>query len=272
MSIFQAFILGIVQGLTEFLPVSSSGHLIFIPKFLGWVDQGVMFDVFIHIATLIAVVVFFRKKLWGIVKSCVQYKSTAVEDKQNRKLFGLMLLSTIPAVVVGLTLSNWIETYSRSAMIVGVDMIFWGVVLWFAEWYANKQSAKNSKKLSEVNAKQAGAMGLAQALAAVFPGTSRSGITMTTGMFGGLSKKTAAEFSFLMSIPIIALAGASDVLKMVKYGTEGIGPMPLAVGFFAALISGFFALSLLLKVIEKWSLKPFVVYRIIIGILILTLL
>ncbi len=269
MGIFQSIILGFIQGLTEFLPVSSSGHLIFIPKFLGWADQGFTFDIFINIGTLIAVIIFFRKKLWAILKSLIQYKSKALEDRQNRKLLVLMLLSTIPAVVAGLTLSDWIETSSRSAFLVGADMIFWGVILGIAEWYANKHAQTQKKQISDVNVKHMTIMGLSQVLAAIFPGTSRSGITMTSGMFGGLSKKTAAEFSFLMSIPIIALAAASDVLKIVKHGTEGIGAMPLFAGLVAALIAGFFALALLTKVIEKWSLKPFVVYRIIVGILIL---
>ncbi len=272
MTILQSIVLGVIQGLTEFLPVSSSGHLIFIPKFLGWADQGFTFDIFINIGTLIAVVIFFRKKLWSILKSLLHYKSFAVEDVHNRKLFWLMLLSTIPAAIVGLTLGDWIETSARSAVLVGIDMIFWGIVLGVAEWYAHTKQARSKKSLGDVTIKHATAMGLSQILAGVFPGTSRSGITMTTGMFAGLSKKTAAEFSFLMSIPIIALACASDVLKIVKHGTGGIGALPLILGLVSALFAGLFALSLLLKLIEKWSLKPFVVYRILIGILILWLL
>lgn len=272
MTIIQSVVLGLIQGLTEFLPVSSSGHLIFIPKFLGWADQGITFDIFINIGTLIAVIVFFRKKLWAIVKSLWQYKSTVAEDLHNRRLFGLMVLSTIPAAIAGLTLHDWIETSSRSSLLVGIDMIFWGVVLGIAEWYANKNLSRSKKSLGDVTIKHATVMGLSQVLAGVFPGTSRSGITMTSGMFGGLSKKTAAEFSFLMSIPIIALACASDVLKIIKHGTAGIGTLPLTFGLLSAFIAGLFALALLIKVIEKWSLKPFVLYRIVIGILILWLL
>ena len=271
MTVFQALLLGFVQGLTEFLPVSSSGHLIFIPKFLGWADQGFTFDMFINIGTLIAVMFFFRKKLMDIAKSLFLYKKKDAEDLENRKLFALMILATIPAVIAGLTLSNWIETSSRSSLIIGIDMIFWGIVLGIAEWYGQKNK-KASQKIADVSSKHAAFMGLSQVLAAVFPGTSRSGITITAGIFSGLSKKTAAEFSFLMSIPVIALACASDVLKILQYGTQGIGGTPLFVGLFSAMISGFFALSFLMKIIEKWSLKPFVVYRVIIGVLILVLL
>lgn len=269
MTIFQSFVLGIIQGLTEFLPVSSSGHLIFIPKFLGWADQGILFDIFINIGTLIAVVIFFRKKLWDIAKSCLHYKSKLKDDLYNRKLFWLMVLSTLPAAVFGLLLGDFMETYSRSALLVGADMIVWGIVLGYAEYVSQKHEEKNIKNLAEVNVKHSVFMGFAQVLAALFPGTSRSGITMTAGMFGGLSKSIAAEFSFLMSIPIISLALANDVLKIIQHGTGGLGFMPLFVGSLSAMIAGFFALSLLRKIIQKWSFKPFVVYRILVGILIL---
>jgi len=269
MSVLQAILLGVVQGFTEFLPVSSSGHLIFIPKLFGWPDQGISFDVFIHLATLLAVVVFFRQKIWSILKSCVQYKSQKQEDTQNRKLFGLIILSIIPAGLVGFFGGDWIEENLRSPIIVAIDMIFWGLVLGAAEWWSNKKN--NVQNLADMNLKKTSLIGVAQALA-LLPGTSRSGITITSGMFAGLTKKAAAEFSFLMSIPIIALAGAADVLKMIENGVGEMGVAPLVAGFVAAAVSGFLAITLLLKIIEKWSLKPFVVYRIIIGILILIVL
>jgi len=266
MSILQAIVLGVVQGLTEFLPVSSSGHLIFIPKLFGWPDQGISFDVFIHLATLLAVVVFFRQKIWSILKSCIQYKSQKQEDVLNRKLFGFIILSIIPAGIVGFFGGDWIEENLRSPIIVAIDMMFWGLVLGAAEWWSKKKN--NNQNFGDMNIQKASVMGIAQAIA-LLPGTSRSGITMTSGIFAGLTKKSAAEFSFLMSIPIIALAGAVDVLKMTQGGVGEIGIAPLVAGFLAAAISGFLAITLLLKMIEKWSLKPFVIYRIIMGILIL---
>lgn len=266
MTAIQAIVLGVIQGLTEFLPVSSSGHLVFVPKFLGWADQGLEFDAIIHIATLGAVIFFFRKKIWALLKSLFHFRSQSVEDKAQRKFIFFLVLSTLPAGIFGFFANNWIEVNLRAAWIVGFNMIFWGIILGISEWYRKKQG--EGKNLDQTTVKHSILMGIAQALA-LFPGTSRSGITITAGMFSGLTKKAAAEYSFLMSIPIIAMAGLLHVVEIIQNGFISTSLSTLGIGFFSAFLSGMFAIWFLMKIIEKWSLRPFVYYRIIIGILIL---
>ncbi|MFA6427032.1 MAG: undecaprenyl-diphosphate phosphatase [Candidatus Magasanikbacteria bacterium] len=267
MSILQAIVLGIIQGLTEFLPVSSSGHLIFLPKLFGWADQGLAFDTFIHLGTLVAVVVYFRKKLLGMLKSVLLVNSDQGTGSSNRKLAWLIILSIIPAGIVGILFDSWIEENLRATWIIGVNFIVWGVVLFIAD-RVQRTTINNQQSLEKVNWRTALFIGCAQAVALV-PGTSRSGITMTAGLFSKLDKKSAAEFSFLMSVPIITLAGGMQLIDMIKNGFEAVGVEMLIAGFVASAISGLLAIWGLMKIIQKWSFLPFVVYRVIIGVLIL---
>jgi undecaprenyl-diphosphatase len=269
MTATQALILGVIQGITEFLPISSSGHLVFVPKLLGWVDQGLAFDVFVHMGTLLAVIIYFRKKLHDIVIS-----------RKDSKLGLFLLLSVVPAAVIGFLFGDWIVLNTRSTAVVGASLIFWGLFLAGADGFAKgieTKKQKNKKTIQpeagqplaekQLNWKDVLFISCAQAIALI-PGTSRSGITMTAGMFSKLDKKSAAEFSFLMSIPVIALAGAYKVSQLVNVGL--MGQMDnLLIGFFAAMISGFLAINLLMKIIERWSFMPFVVYRIVIGVMVL---
>jgi undecaprenyl-diphosphatase len=252
MSILQALTLGVVQGLTEFLPVSSSGHLIFLPALFGWPDQGLAFDAVIHLGTLAAVVVYFRRTLIGFIRG-------------DRTLLWRMLASTVPAAAVGVLFGSTLEAAFRSPAAVAWNLIGWGVVLGIADRYARR----NTDTL--IGWKHALAMGAAQILALI-PGTSRSGITMTAGLFAGLNKKSAAEFAFLMSVPIIALAGGKSVVDMAMGGDGALPLHIIAVGFVAAAVSGLAAIRLLLRVIERWNFLPFVAYRIVIGALILVFL
>ncbi|MCB9799004.1 undecaprenyl-diphosphate phosphatase [Candidatus Nomurabacteria bacterium] len=259
MNIFQAVVLGVIQGLTEFLPVSSSGHLVFVPVLFGWSDQGLTFDVVVHLGSLLAVILYFRKRLWQLLRSLF-----VSEEKETRHLALILVFSIIPAGVAGLLFGDWIEANLRATSVVAWGLIFWGVMLWFAE-----RTSLQEKKNKQVNWSRGAWIACAQALALI-PGTSRSGITMTAGMFAGLSKKTAAEFSFLMSVPVILVAGAVKLLRLIETGGEGaLVSGPMLFGFVAAAISGFVAIAGLMKVIQKWSFKPFVVYRIFIGVLIL---
>lgn len=272
MTIIQSIVLGVIQGLTEFLPVSSSGHLIFLPKLFGWADQGLGFDVVLHLGSLVAVVVYFRKKLWQMIKA---FFSRKPELKSDRRLAWLIILSIIPAGVVGLLFNDWIEMNLRGAEVVAFGLIFWGIVLYVADTYAKKQPSsraqvegKNKKTLNQTNWKTSLFVGCAQAIALI-PGTSRSGITMTAGLFSKFDKKSAAEFSFLMSVPIIFLAGAKHLFEMLEVGLGGLSMVVLIVGFLSAALSGFFAIWGLMKIIQKYSFTPFVVYRIIVGVLVL---
>ena len=267
MTILHAIVLGIIQGLTEFLPVSSSGHLVFVPAFLGWSDQGLSFDVVVHLGSLLAVLIYFREKIWGIISSL--WKRNA-EAKLNRILGFLLLLSIFPAGLVGLFAEEWIETIFRSTTVVAITLIGWGLVLYLADKY-NQRLQKRRIHLADVHEmswRQVAIISCAQALALI-PGTSRSGITMTAGLFGKLSKTGAAEFSFLMSVPVILIAGAVKVLDLVQQGFGDISVSILSAGFIASAVSGFLAIWGLMKIIQKWSFAPFAVYRVVVGIAIL---
>ncbi|OIO18693.1 MAG: undecaprenyl-diphosphatase UppP [Candidatus Magasanikbacteria bacterium CG1_02_41_34] len=268
MNILHALTLGLIQGLTEFLPVSSSGHLIFVPHIFGWPDQGLTFDVIVHLGTLFAVVMYFRLVLWRIVKAFFSWKPEQQTDvlKQDRMLGWMLLLSVIPAIIVGLVFDIF-KIEFRSVALVAYGLIFWAIILGIADRYNRKLVVHREN----VTWKDAVVIGLAQVLA-LFPGTSRSGITMTAGLFSKLSKKEAAEFSFLMIVPIIAMAGALKVLEFLTHGGEGVTALPLTIGFLASAVSGYIAIWGLLKIIKKWSFMPFVVYRIVIAILILVFL
>lgn len=266
MSIIQAIVLGIIQGLTEFLPVSSSGHLIFLPKLFGWADQGIAFDVMVHLGSLLAVVIYFRKKIWQLFQSLFSKETI---HKQERTLAWFVIMSIIPAGAVG----YFLESNSRSAFVVGMSLILWGIVLGFADWYQKKriEQGKMQTDLNHLRFWQIAVVAVAQAVALI-PGTSRSGITITAGLFSGLSKKAAAEFSFLMSIPIIFLAGMVKVIELYQVGIEDVSVAALAVGALSAAVSGFFAIYALLRFIQKHSFLPFVLYRVIMGLLILAFL
>lgn len=260
MNSLQAIILGFIQGATEFIPVSSSGHLIFFPKFLGWADQGLAFDVVVHLGTLLAVLIFFRKRIYTLLKGLCS------KDKLSLKLCLMFAISIIPAGAVGLLFGNYIEQSMRSSAVVAFGLIFWGIVLFLADRFNKKQ--QNKASLENITWRNAICISFAQAIALI-PGTSRSGITITAGLFSKLEKTAAAEFSFLMSIPVILVAGLSKVVELMRAGEQIISYAILSIGFVSSAISGFLAIFVLMKILEKWSLTPFVVYRIAVGVLIL---
>ena len=273
MTVLQSVVLGVIQGLTEFLPISSSGHLVFVPKIFGWGDQGLSFDVMVHLGSLLAVIIYFRRMLGDILKSFFikdggKIQNTRYKIQDNRRLGWLLLLTIIPAGIVGLLFGDWIEVNLRSSAVIGVGLIFWGVVLYLAERFSQKSKVKS---LKSANWRNALFIGCAQAVALI-PGTSRSGITMTAGLFSKLDKKSAAEFSFLMSVPVILLAGGLKVIDLMQVGLGDLSLGILATGFISAAVSGFVAIAGLMKIIQKWSFKPFVVYRIVVGVIILLLL
>ncbi len=265
MAISHALILGIIQGATEFLPVSSSGHLIFIPELLGWPDQGISFDVIVHLGTLCAVGYYFRDELIRLIKAVF---SPSVSTRDDRRFAWLLVAATIPAALVAALAGGRIESFFREALYVGLATIVWGIVLWFADRYARHHA---NRRLEDLTLRNAVFVGVAQVLALI-PGTSRSGITMTAGMFSGFEKRSAAELSFLMSVPIIMLAGADGIRDLIVYGPNGVGAVALIVGFIASACAGLIAIWGLMGIIKRWSFTPFVVYRLIVGALILTLL
>lgn len=272
MTTMQAIVLGVIQGLTEFLPVSSSGHLVFVPHLFGWADQGLSFDVVVHLGTLLAVVVYFRKTLWATARAFFGFKTKVDPEARNtqyRKLGWFLILATIPALIAGFLMSEVYEIEIRSTTVVAWGLIGWGIVLWLADRYSAK--LKESDHRVHQTWKSALFIGCAQAIALI-PGTSRSGITMTAGLFAKLNKKAAAEFSFLMSVPVIAIAGVFKLYQLTETGFGDISVAALAAGFVASALSGFLAIAGLMKVLERWSFMPFAVYRIVVGIAILVFL
>ncbi len=264
MTILQAIVLGIVQGLCEFLPISSSGHLILVPVIFGWEVQDQSFDVVLHVATLVAVVLFFRTTVTRIFRALIHFRQPTVD----RNIGFAVIISTIPAALVGLLFGGKIESAFRSPQSVAISLIVGAIILFAADRYIHRRH--ETHPISKVTFRNAIVVGCAQILAFV-PGMSRSGVTISAALFQNFSKTAAAEFSFLMSIPIITLAGAAALRDIIGSGGISYGIPSLIAGFIAAMLSGLFSIWLTLTVIRKVSFIPFVIYRIIIAGVILVL-
>ena len=261
--IVQAIVLGIVQGLTEFLPVSSTAHLIIIPFLLGWKDPGLTFDVALHLGTLIAVVVYFRKDIILLIKGFIEF-FTKKNDDIYQKLSIYIFLSTIPAGICGILFEKKIETVLRSPFVIVINLIGLGIILWAVDYLC-----KSNKKIENMKFPEAFTIGIAQAMALI-PGVSRSGITMTAGRILGFTRETAARFSFLLGIPIIAAGSVFSLKKIAFAGTNDY--LFFVFGFLASAISGYFCIKYFLKFLQKYSFFSFALYRIALGILILVML
>lgn len=259
MNIFEALILGIVQGLTEFIPVSSSGHLVLLHDWLGLEQTGLAFDVALHFGTLLALLLFFRKDIVRLTKG-------VFVGGPERKLAVILVAATIPAVIAGFFLNDLAETAFRSSRLVAMNLIIIAILMLLAERYYKKHQTKT--QLDDVSPKQGLAIGAAQALALV-PGTSRSGITITTGLFAGLDRVAATRFSFLLGIP--AMIGAILKIFVLDGGLSQVADQPaiFAVGIVAAFASGLFAIAFMLKYLGKHTLDVFAYYRIALGLLVL---
>lgn len=261
MELFQAFILGMVQGLGEFLPISSSAHLILAPWFFGWKDQGLAFDVALHWGTLIAVVTYFYNDIWLIFKGFIHSLRKSTRDFQNnvyQKLAWLLIIASIPGAVIGKLLESQVEGSFRNPLLIAVTLSVMGIILFLADRYGSK--IKTLTHISWVNAL---VIGLSQA-AAIIPGVSRSGATMTTGLLQGFTREHAAKFSFLMSIPIILGAGVFKLPEIAQIDNHA----QLAVGFISSTIFGFLAIKYMLKYIANRSFAIFTWYRLALAALI----
>jgi undecaprenyl-diphosphatase len=245
----QGIVLGLVQGLTEFLPVSSSGHLILVPLLFGWPDQGLAFDAVTHLGTLAALLAYFRAELRALMAGTL-----------SRRLALMIVVATIPAGVAGLVFGRWIETHVRSALVIAVTTAAWGLVMWLADRRAVASVPGTGEPLERVTWTQGLVAGTAQALALI-PGTSRSGITITAGLLTRLDRATAARYAFLLSIPITAAAGSYKTLHLVRHGTPAGEAGPLVLAVLTAFASGWFAVWFLVNYLRTRSLRPFVVYR-----------
>jgi undecaprenyl-diphosphatase len=262
-SLFEVIVLAIIQGLTEFLPISSSAHLILPSAILGWNDQGLVFDVAVHVGTLLAVMLYFRRDIGNLTVGWVQ--SLAGKQSTDGKLAWWVILATIPAGLAGLLGADLIETFLRSPYVIAITTIVFGLALWLAD-----ATAKQLQTMEQLSWKQALLIGVAQAIALI-PGTSRSGITMTAALMLGLDRVSAARFSFLLSIPIIVLSGGYQASKLLAEPTHyDINAILLGTGL--SFFSAFICIHLFLKVIERMGMLPFVIYRLVLGVVLLLVL
>jgi undecaprenyl-diphosphatase len=264
MTFFQALILGIIQGITEFLPISSSGHLVIVPYLLGWTipeEQAFPFDVLIQFSTLFAVLIYYRSDIIQITKSMIEGLKTRKPFSTIESRVGwLTVLATIPAGIAGLILKDIISDAFLNPQIAAASLLFTALLLFLSEKFGKKQ-----RQLNKLNWKDASVMGTAQALA-VFPGISRSGSTIAGGLLRNLDRKTAGQFAFLMAIPIMTAAGVMSVIDLLSMPEiEGFFGV-LAVGFVTSGVIGFFAISWLLKYINSHDLTPFALYCAVLGI------
>lgn len=258
MSFFEAIVLALVQGLTEFLPISSSAHLILVPRLVGWVDQGLAFDVAVHVGTLTAVLWFFHGEVWSIARAWFAALLGREHDRDDARLGWAILIATIPVVVAGFAFENFIETRLRSPLIIATTTAVFGVLLWVADLHKKELADEHQLGIG-----YALLIGLAQALALI-PGTSRSGITMTAGLALGLSRSAAARFSFLLAIPAIAGAALLETVELV----ESPGPVdwaPMLIGLLAAALSAYACIKVFLGAIERVGMLPFMVYRLLLA-------
>ena len=272
MPLLHAIILGIVQGLTEFLPVSSSAHLALIPWLLGWNDQGLSFDIALHVGTVLAVIVyFFRDWVQVVAQGFGLKRGTDPAIRRNPKLLWLLVLGSVPAGIAGLLVKDLAENVWRNNQyLIGSMLIIVGLFMWWADRQGSRQ-----KDLGNLSPSDSLTIGAAQALALV-PGVSRSGITICAGLLRNLDRATAARFSFLLATPAIAGAAAKDAWDLVRHG-GGMAAIPpdmrtaLVVGVIVSAISGALTIQFFLNFLRRRSLAFFVWYRLIFGIIVIAL-
>ncbi|MEG3641365.1 undecaprenyl-diphosphate phosphatase [Magnetococcus sp. PR-3] len=269
MDLFNAAVLALIQGLTEFLPISSSGHLILTPYLFGWQDQGLVFDVAANTGSLLAVMLYFRQEvvqMWhgsiDLIQNPMGWKKT---DGQSRLVMQLAV-ATVPVGLVGLAFKDWFSTAARDPMIIATTSILFGLLLWWAD-----QKGRRSEDGSKLSWKEIWLIGIAQAFALI-PGTSRSGVTMTAGLMLGLTREAAARFSFLMAIPVGILAALLDLKDLLSHDMQADEIQFLLVGFVVSGLSAFVVIHWLLGWLKKQTMTPFVLYRIILGVIIFAML
>lgn len=256
METFQTIILALIQGMTEFLPISSSAHLILPNQVLGWPDQGLAFDVAVHFGSLIAVLVYFRKDVWQLIVDGLGGFKTGQFSDEGR-LAWLIVLATIPAGLAGLIFKDFIETHLRSSAVIAATTIIFGALLWWSDVHGARRD-----ELGKLDWKKALMIGAAQVLALI-PGTSRSGITMTAGLMLGMKREAAARFSFLMSIPVITLSALLLTLDLLD--TDVVPWGNIILGVVLSGISAYLCIHFFLQFISRIGMGPFAIYRFLLG-------
>ncbi len=284
----RALVLGVVQGLTEFLPISSSGHLILFSKFAGWPDQGLAFDIAANTGTLAALVLYFRRDLLKIVRGgAAGLKATSSGGELPLLLW--LLIATVPVAAAGLLAADWVAEEGRNPRLIAITSIMFGILLWIADRKAKHADSLEGARsplraLSEsgdddggdeasfrarLSLKDAVAMGIAQAIALV-PGTSRSGAVMTAGLFRSFDRTSAARLAFLMAIPVGILVAAKNAIDLLAT-SESVAWGAMGIGFVSAAVCGYLVIALLLEWLKHRGLGPFVLYRIALGVALLIL-
>jgi undecaprenyl-diphosphatase len=267
MSIFEAIVLGIVQGLTEFLPISSTAHLRIVPAFVGWDDPGSAFTAVIQLGTTAAVLIYFRDDLWRIARAWLaSLRRGGAQHSRDARLGWYIVLGTIPIGIFGLAFKHDIENGARDLYLIGTALIVFGLVMLAAD-----RAARQERDIGSMTAADGVFVGVSQALALI-PGVSRSGATISAGVFRGLTREAAARYSFLLSTPAIVLSALLE-LKGIIDGSEhtGASAADLVVSTLFAFVVGYWSISFLLRFVTRHGLTPFVVYRLGLGALVLAL-
>ena len=267
MPLFQLFVLAAIQGITEFLPISSSGHLVLVPQFTGWTDQGLLIDVAVHTGTLLAVILYFSRDLAAMTgamfRSLKQISSRRSLDKEFWLVWKLVI-ATLPVVFAGYLMNTYLENAFRSLEVIGWTTLGFGVLLFFAD-----KLNMTIRSIEHITFQGALVIGLFQILALI-PGTSRAGITMTAARFQGIERQDAARFSLILSIPVIVAAGTLKGIELYQSGNEILFRDALTA---AAMAFGFalIAITFLMVWLKRASFTPFVIYRIILGAVLLSI-
>ena len=264
MDALQAIVLGIVQGLTEFLPISSSGHLRIVPAFFGWEDPGAAFTAVIQLGTMAAVLLYFRKDLWRIAITWLRsLRRPELRQELDARMGWYIIAGTVPISILGLAFSDQIENEARNLYVIGTTLIVLGLMLWAAD-----RTARLQRDVTTVTLRDSIIVGFAQALALI-PGVSRSGATITAGLLLGFDRASAARYSFLLSVPAVVLSGLFELRKIGEEQGAGLGPTILAT--LLAFVVGYASIAFLLRWLTSHSTLVFVVYRVALGSLVLVL-
>ena len=260
----QAIVLGIVQGLTEFLPISSSAHLRIVPAAFGWDDPGAAFTAIVQLGTMAAVLLYFRRDLWNIVRAFLRgLRDPAERGTLDSRLGWFLIIGTIPIAVIGLVFKDQIENEFRTLELIGATMIVMGLLLGRAD-----ASGDEDRTIEDLTRRDAVTIGFAQA-AALVPGVSRSGATITAGLFLGLDRVAAARFSFLLSVPAVVLSGLFELRHLGEGQHASAGATVIAT--ILAFVVGYASIAWLLRFITMHSFRGFVIYRLILGAMVILL-
>ena len=261
MDFIQAFWLAVVQGLTEFLPISSSAHLILPSAILGWQDQGLAFDVAVHVGSLIAVLAYFKNDVTQLIQSWVGSTFLGRDTNAESQMAWFIILATFPAALVGLLAGGFIELHLRSIAVIATTTIVFGLLLGWVDW-----RVRGTKSLQSLTWKSALIIGLAQVLALI-PGTSRSGITITAALALGFDRNSAARFSFLLAIPIITLSGGYQTLQLLA--ESSVPWFEIALATVVSGITAYLCIHYFLRLVDKIGMLPFVIYRLLLGVVLI---